>query len=167
MQWRDDFRPNLADRYGMNGEYEPHDERSNVSAAGSMDTTIADQARLWAGVVRGDGLSPAAHAEMLRPTLPIHSAHQFPTLVPATDPRGDQIGLSAALGSVTFNDASGPMFYKGGHDDFTGNILVCQETRQRCIVFLANSVRAELIYPDFARFILGDTAMPWWWEYNR
>jgi CubicO group peptidase (beta-lactamase class C family) len=167
MQWRDDFRPNLADRYGMNGETEPHDERSNVSAAGSMDTTIADQARLWAGVIRGDGLSPAAHAELLRPTLSIHSAHQFPTLPTDTDPRGGQIGLSAALGSVTFNDASGRMFFKGGHDDFTGNMVICQEARQRCVVFLANSVRAELIYPELTRFILGDTTMPWWWEYNR
>ncbi|MBS0384508.1 MAG: beta-lactamase family protein [Proteobacteria bacterium] len=167
MRWRDDFRPNLADRYGMNGETEPHDERSNVSAAGSMDTTIADQARLWAGVVRGEGLSPYAHAELLRPTLPIHSAHQFPTLVSDTDPRADRVGLAAALGSVTFNDASGPMFFKGGHDDFTGNMVICQETRQRCVVFLSNSVRAELIYPELARFILGETAMPWWWEYNR
>jgi hypothetical protein len=27
--------------------------------------------------------------------------------------------------------------------------------------------RAELIYPELVGFILGDTAMPWWWEYNR
>jgi CubicO group peptidase (beta-lactamase class C family) len=166
MQWRDDFRPNLADRYGMKGETEPHDERSNVSAAGSMDTTIADQARLWAGVMRGDGLSAASRAELVRPTFAINAAHQFPTLALDTDPRGPQIGLSAALGNVTFRDASGLMWFKGGHDDFTGNMLICQEARQRGLVFLANSVRAELIYPELARFILGDTAMPWWWEYN-
>lgn len=167
MQWRDDFRPNLADRYGMNGETEPHDERSNVSAAGSMDTTIADQARLWAGVVRGDGLSAASRAELVHGTFAIDTAHQFPTLLTDTDPRGPQIELSAATGNVTFRDASGLMWFKGGHDDFTGNMLICQETRQRCVVFLANSVRAELIYPELARFILGETTMPWWWEYNR
>ncbi|MEZ5956625.1 MAG: hypothetical protein R3C27_05355 [Hyphomonadaceae bacterium] len=26
---------------------------------------------------------------------------------------------------------------------------------------------SALIYPELTRFILGETAMPWWWEYNR
>ncbi|MFN8579680.1 MAG: serine hydrolase domain-containing protein, partial [Gemmatimonadaceae bacterium] len=55
MQWRPDFATNLADGFRIDGTPEPHDERSSVSAAGSMDTDIADQARLWAGIVRGDG----------------------------------------------------------------------------------------------------------------
>jgi CubicO group peptidase (beta-lactamase class C family) len=167
MQWRPDFRPNLADGYGDDGGFEPHDERSSVSAAGSMDTTIADQARMWAGIVNGEGLTPASRAELTRPQFPINSAHQFPTLLTNTDPRGPAIGLSAGLGVVTFRDPSGPMFFKGGHNDWTGNMVICQEARRRCVVFLANSVRAELIYPALARFILGETAMPWWWEYNR
>jgi CubicO group peptidase (beta-lactamase class C family) len=167
MQWRPDFRPNLADGYGMDGGYEPHDERSSVSAPGSMDTTIADQARMWAGIVNGEGLAPASRAELTRPQFAIASAHQFPTLASDTDPRGASIGLSAGLGVVTFRDGSGVMFFKGGHNDWTGNVAVCQEARRRCVVLLANSVRAELIYPELVRFILGDTAMPWWWEYNR
>lgn len=167
MQWRADFRPNLADGYGEDGSFEPHDERSSVSAAGSMDTTIADQARLWAGIVRGDGLSAGSRDELTRAQFPILSAHQFPTLVPGSDPRGPAIGLSAGVGVVTFNDASGPIFFKGGHNDWTGNMVICQEARQRCVVFLANSVRAEHIYPELAAFILGETTMPWWWEYNR
>ena len=55
MQWRPDFRVNLADGFQIDGTPEPHDERSSVSAAGSMDTDIENQARLWAGMVRGDG----------------------------------------------------------------------------------------------------------------
>lgn len=168
MQWRADFRPNLADGYAMDGSFEPHDERSSVAAAGSMDTTIADQARLWAGVMRGEGLSAASRAELVRAHLPIRSAHQFPPLWTDTDPRGPEIGLAAGLGLVTFNDPqAGEMWFKGGHNDWTGNILVCQEARRRCVVLLANSVRAELIYPEMVRFVLGESAMPWWWEYNR
>lgn len=167
MQWRPDFRPNLADGYSIDGTYEPHDERSNVSAAGSMDTTIADQARMWAGIVRGEGLTPASRAELTRPQSPIVSAHQFPSFRPERDPRGPAINLSSGVGMVTFNDAdAGLMWFKGGHNDFTGNMVVCQDARQRCVVLLANSVRAELIYPEMVRFVLGDTAMPWWWEYN-
>lgn len=168
MTWRADFRPNLADGYAMDDSFEPHDERSNVAAAGSMDTTIADQARLWAGIMRGEGLSARSRAELVRAQLAIPFAHQFPTLRTATDPRAGQIQLSAGLGLVTFRDPeAGLTWFKGGHNDWTGNMLICQEARRRCVVFLANSVRAELIYPDLARFILGETAMPWWWEYNR
>jgi CubicO group peptidase (beta-lactamase class C family) len=168
MQWRADFRPNLADGYAMDGSFEPHDERSRVSAPGSMDTTIEDQARMWAAFVNGEGLSASSRAELVRPQLPIQSAHQFPPLWLDTDPRGPEINLAAGLGLVTFNDPeAGLMVFKGGHNDWTGNMAICQDARRRCVVFLGNSVRAELIYPDLARFILGDTAFPWWWEYNR
>lgn len=167
MTWRADFRPNLADGYGMDGRVEPHDERSSVAAAGSMDTTIADQALMWRAILRGERLSRRSRAELVRPQLAIPFAHQFPTLTSDTDPRASQIGLAAGLGLVTFNDASGHMWFKGGHNDWTGNIVVCQERWRRCVVLLSNSVRAELIYPELVRFIMGDTAMPWWWEYNR
>jgi CubicO group peptidase (beta-lactamase class C family) len=42
LQWRPDFRPNLADGFNDRGEAVSHDERSKVRVAGSMDTTIAD-----------------------------------------------------------------------------------------------------------------------------
>lgn len=167
MRWRGDFARNLADGYAMDGGFEPHDRRDNVAAAGSMDTTIADQARLWAAMVRGDGLSAASRAELIRPQLAIRSAHQFPTLDDATDPRAATAGLAAGLGIVRVDDRGGPLWFKGGHNDWTGNLAICQETSRRCVVFLDNSVRAELIYPELSRLILGDTAMPWWWEYGR
>lgn len=164
MKWRDDFAGNLADGYMMDGKFEPHDRRDNVAAAGSMDTTIEDQAKLWAGVLRGDGLSKASRAELVRPQYAIDNASQFPTLLPDTDPRGPAIKLSAALGFITFNDPkAGLIWFKGGHNDWTGNMVICQESRRRCVVFLGNSVRAEVIYPELASFIWGKTAMPWWW----
>jgi CubicO group peptidase (beta-lactamase class C family) len=166
MSWRADFANNLADGYGLDGSMEPHDERSSVSAAGSMDTTIADQARLWAGIVRGDGLSPASRAELVRPQVPIKSSHQFPTLMTETEPRNAEIGLAAGLGVVTFTDTTGPAWFKGGHNDWTGNMVICLENTKRCVVMLGNDVRAERIYPEIARIILGETKMPWAWEYD-
>lgn len=166
MQWRPDFAENLADGYALDGTFEPHDERSNVSAAGSMDTTIDDQARMWAGILRGDDLSEKSRAELVRSQLDIHSAHQFPTLVEDTDSRASQIRLSAGLGLVTFGEGQDKVWFKGGHNEWTGNMVVCHETRRRCIVLLANSVRAELIYPRLVELVLGDVGMPWWWEYN-
>ena len=166
MTWRPAFAENLADGYGADGTMEPHDERSRVSAAGSMDTTIADQAKLWAGVVRGEGLSPASRAERIRPELAITSQHQFPTLRPWSDPRNAEIGLSAALGVVVFADASGPAWFKGGPNDWTGNMVVCLEASRDCVVMMANAVRAERIFPEVARLVLGETRMPWRWEYD-
>ncbi len=166
MQWRPDFRANLADGFRIDGTPEPHDERSSVSAAGSMDTDIEDQARMWAGIVRGDGLTPASRAEMMRPQVPITSLHQFPSLAPETNPANANIRLSAGLGLVTFQDSLGKMWYKGGHNDWTGNMAICVERLQRCVVLLSNDVRAERIYPELAQAILGETTMPWNWEYH-
>ena len=166
MTWRPDFGANLADGYALDGHVETHDQRSKVRAAGSMDTSIADQARLWAGVMRGEGLSAAARAELVRPQLPIMSLRQFPTLSDAPGPGNAAIGLAAALGVVAFNDSSGAAWYKGGHNDTTGNLVICLEHKQRCLVMLANDVRAERIYPELARLVLGETRMPWAWEYG-
>jgi CubicO group peptidase (beta-lactamase class C family) len=164
MKWRPDFAANLADGYDEHGKPAPHDERSRVRAAGSMDTTIADQARLWAGIVRGDGLSPASRAAMVQGWLPIVSQHQFPTLDEGTAAWPQQ--LAAGLGVVTFRDRSGPAWFKGGHNDVTANMVICLDTGRRCVVMLSNDVRAERIYPEIARRVLGETDMPWAWEYN-
>ncbi len=167
MQWRDDFAGNLADGYALDGTFEPHDRRDNVAAAGSMDTTITDQARLWAGILSGDGLSRASRAELVRGQFAVNNARQFPTLSPATDPRGAEINLSAGPGLMTFDDPqAGLTWFRGGHNDWTGNIVICQEVRRRCLVLFGNSVRAEIIYPELGRFILGETAMPWWWMFD-
>lgn len=166
MTWRKDFARNLADGYKLDGSMEPHDERSSASAAGSMDTTIADQARLWAGILRGEGISAASRAELVRAQVPIRSSHQFPTLSKDVEPKNAEIGLAAGLGLVTFQDTSGPAWFKGGHNDSTGNMVICLENKKRCAILLANDVRAERIYPELVREILGETKMPWTWDYE-
>jgi CubicO group peptidase (beta-lactamase class C family) len=166
MQWRDDFAPDLADGYALDGSFEPHDARSSPSAAGSMDTTIRDQAKLWAAFARGDLLAKKSHEMLFAPQTAITTASQFPTLRATSDPRGPAIGLSSGLGLIVFNDPSGAMVMKGGHNDWTGNMAVCQLALQRCVIALGNSVRAELIYPELFKFILGETNTPWWWEYG-
>ncbi len=166
MQWRPDFQANLADGFMVDGTPEPHDERSNVSAAGSMDTDIDDQARLWAGIVRADGLTAASRTEMMRSQVPIASRYQFPTLLPDTNPANSDIGLSAGLGLVTFDGPNGKVWFKGGHNESTGNMVVCIERQKRCLVMLSNDVRAERIYRELTEAVLGDTGMPWSWEYH-
>ncbi|KQS02980.1 serine hydrolase [Sphingomonas sp. Leaf357] len=163
--WRADFARNLADGWKSDGSVEPHDERSRVRAAGSMDTTIADMARFAAAVSARRGLSKTAFARWVRPQLPITSRAQFPTLLPEAPAVERTPGLSAALGVVAFTGPQGPGFYKGGHDDSTGNTFVCLERARRCVVILSNDVRAEAAFPDLVKAALGDTGAPWRWEY--
>lgn len=166
LQWRPDFAGNLADGWDMDGKVEPHDERSRVRAAGSMDTTISDFARFAAAVVRGDGLSKTSRAQMTRFQLAITTRQQFPTLLPERPVDERRPDLGAGLGVVVFNGPQGPGFYKGGHNDTTSNTWVCVERGKRCVVLLSNDVRAEAAFPGLVRFILGETGVPYDWEYG-
>ncbi len=74
--------------------------------------------------------------------------------------------LYAGLGVVVFDGPQGHGFYKGGHDGQTANSMVCIEGGQRCVVILSNDVRSEASFVDLVRFILGDTGVPYDWEYG-
>ncbi len=166
LVWRNGQDPNVADGWNDKGEPRPHDKRSKPRAAGSMNTTITDLSKFAAALVRGDGLSAASRAEMTKPSLHIATAHQFPPFaadLPAGEQRKD---LAAGLGVVVFDGPQGHGFYKGGHDGQTANTLVCLERSQRCVLILSNDVRAEAGFTDLVRFILGDTGVPYDWEYG-
>jgi len=166
LQWRDDFAGNLADGWNDEGKPVAHDQRSKVRVPGSMDTTITDMAQFAAALVAGRGLTAKSLMEMERPQLAITTAHQFPTLSPDLPQGQRRSDLRAGLGVVTFQGSQGAGFYKGGHDEQTANTLVCLEDSKRCVVILSNDVRAEADYADLVRFVLGDTGIPYDWEYG-
>lgn len=163
--WQPYFAQNLADGWKEDGSIEPHDERSSVRAAGSMDSSVADLAKLVAALVRGDGLSAKARAAMVAPQLPIRTTSQFPTLQPEAHPVPFP-QLAGALGVIAFAGPQGPGFQKGGHNDSTGNTLVCLEKGQRCVLILSNDVRSEPLFPGLVKAVLGETGFPWAWEYG-
>lgn len=166
MTWRPGFAANLADGWKADGSVEPHDERSKVRAAGSMDTTIADFAKFAAAYVRGEGLTAASRAELVRAQAPITTPGQFPTFLPELPPPARRPDLATGLGVIVFEGPQGRGFYKGGHNDSTGNTWVCVEKGRRCVVLLANDVRAERAFPRLVRAALGETNVPWTWEYG-
>jgi CubicO group peptidase (beta-lactamase class C family) len=168
LTWRADMAANQADGYAANGSSHPHHRFNRVRVAGSMDTTIDDFARFAAGFMRGDGLSVAGRAEMLARQWPITTARQFPTLLPELPASKRRSDLAAGLGLIVFSGPQGPGFFKGGHDDEgTGNTWVCVEAGHRCAVLLSNDVRAEALFPRLVGFLLGETGVPWPWEYGR
>lgn len=164
MMWRADFRRNLADGWREDGSVEPHDERSAPRAAGSLDTTITDLARWAAAMMRGEGLSPASRAELVRSQMPVMGASQFPVLVP-DPPQQRWPGLGTGLAVMRFEGPQGPGFFRGGHNDSTGNLLVCLERGRRCVLMMANDVRAEAYFQEIATLVLGETGLPWGWLY--
>jgi hypothetical protein len=131
-----------------------------------MDTTISDLSKFVAALVRGDGLSAASRAEMTKPQLHITTAHQFPPFLPDLPVTEQRKDLYAGLGLIVFDGPQGHGFYKGGHDGQTANTMVCIEAGQRCVVILSNDVRSEAGFPDLVSFILGDTGVPYDWEYG-
>jgi len=44
--------------------------------------------------------------------------------------------------------------------------MVCVEKGQRCAVILSNDVRAEAGFAELVRFLLGETGVPYDWEYG-
>ena len=153
LQWRPDFRPNLADGWNDKGEPQEHDERSNVRVAGSMDTTISDLAKFIAALVAGrrpvdgrarrNGQAIPAH----RNGPPVSQLRALPA-----EGREQRPDLAAGLGVIVFDGPQGRGFYKGGHDGQTANSFVCLERGRRCVLLLANDVRAEARFADLVRF---------------
>jgi CubicO group peptidase (beta-lactamase class C family) len=166
LVWRNGQDPNVADGWNDKGEPQPHDKRSKVRAAGSMNTTITDLSKFTAALVRGDGLSAAARAEFTRPVLHIGTAGQFPPFQPDLPVAQQRRDLYAGLGVVTFDGPQGRGFFKGGHDGQTANTMVCIEGKQRCVLILANDVRAEASFAELVKFLLGETGVPYDWEYG-
>lgn len=166
LKWREDFAGNLADGWNDKGTVEEHDARSKVRAAGSMDTTIADLAKFAAALSTGWGLSPASRAEMIGPQLHITTKTQFPPFQPDVPVDEQRKDLYAGLGVVVFDGPQGAGFFKGGHNGTTANTMVCIEAGKRSVLILSNDVRAEAGFAELVTFILGNTGVPYDWEYG-
>jgi hypothetical protein len=44
--------------------------------------------------------------------------------------------------------------------------MVCLEKGQRCVLILSNDVRSEAGFEELVQFILGNTGVPYRWEYG-
>ena len=166
LVWRNGQDPNVADGWNDQGQPQPHDKRSKVRAAGSMNTTISDLSVFTAALVRGDGLTAASRAEITKPWLHIPTASLFPMFLPDLPVSEQRKDLYSGLGVIVFDGPQGHGFYKGGHDGQTANTMVCVERSQRSALILANDVRAEAGFAELVKFILGETGVPYDWEYG-
>ncbi|HEU4556551.1 MAG TPA: serine hydrolase domain-containing protein [Longimicrobium sp.] len=164
MTWRADFEADHAIGYDTAGAPLGHRRRTGVRAAGSADSDLAGIARFLRGVLRGEGLSAAAQAEMVKPQIRIRSAHQFPTLLEETTDRDDAIALSYGLGWGVMRTPHGPAFFKEGHDDGWENYMIAFDGPQTGLIVMTNSSNGESIFRELLATLIGDTFTPWEWE---
>jgi len=164
LTWHAEWEDDLAIGYDEAGKPLGHNRRSNVRAAGSADADIADVARFVRGVLRGQGISAATRAEMLRPQVRIRSAHQFPTANRDTTSRDDGIALSYGLGWGLLRSPHGPAYFKEGHDDGWENYMITFDRSGTALVVMTNSSNGESIFKELLATLIGDTYTPWEWE---
>ena len=166
LTWREDFRPNFAQGYTVNGENRGHNMQSNVRAAGSMDTTLNDLSDWVAAFMSGGLLSEKARGVLWSGGTPITSRQQFPTMDTTAGPRNEAIHLAAGIGVETWQGPQGRGFLKGGHNEKTDNMLLCLIDTDRCVLLLSNTAKGDRMFPQIIEMILGDTGFLWPWKYS-
>jgi len=166
LMWRPDFASNLADGWNDKGEPQPHDERSNVRVAGSMDTTITDLSKFVAALVCGDGLSATSRKEMTKPQPKSPKRTNFRRWRRIFQPHSNAKAFTRALASSSLMDRKGMASSKV---DITSRLRTRSCALRRASganIILSNDVRAEAGFADLVKFILGDTGVPYDWEYG-
>lgn len=165
MVWRPRFDENAALRYDAKNGLIGATHRVGARAAGSLATTVRDLARFTEALLSNRIVAPVTRAQMLRPQIVIHSAHEFPTLDEATGNDGEKAGLAYGLGwGLLTKTPYGPAFFKEGHGDGAENYLICFPQSGTCMIALTNSDNGELAFRPLLEKLIGDTVTPWEWE---
>lgn len=164
MVWRPEFEADHATGYAADGNPVAESRREHPDAAGSMTTTIRDWSALIAGLQRGEGLSPRARDEMLRPQIRIYSEHQFPVGSSEISHANDAIRLSYGLGWGVFFTPYGKAYFKEGHDDGVQSYTVSFDEPKLAIAIMTNSDNGESTFKELLATVIADTFTPWQWE---
>jgi CubicO group peptidase (beta-lactamase class C family) len=164
MIWQERFESDYANGYDEYGRSVGAHRWKNADAAGSMQTTVSDQARFLLAVMDGRLLRSKTRTQMLGPEVQILSMHQFPTLSDETTDANKSIRLSYGLAWGLYWTPYGGVFFKEGHDDGWRNYAVGFDKQKSGLVILTNSGNGEGIFKDVLETLLKDTFTPIEWE---
>jgi CubicO group peptidase (beta-lactamase class C family) len=164
MVWEPLFESDFANGYDEYGRSLGPEKRTTPDAAGSMQTTLHDYATFLSAVMRGKGLDAKMTAEMLRPQIAIHSAHEFPSLDTESTTANDSIHLSYGLGWGLYSSPYGRAFFKEGHDEGWRHLAFCFDEMGTGILVMTNSSNGEGIFKPLLDALLGPTHFPFEWE---
>lgn len=164
MVWEARFEEDYANGYDEDGKSLGPQRRKRADAAGSMQTTISDFAKLAQAVMNGTGLRGETRELMLSPQVRIASLHEFPSLSKETTHQNDAIRLSYGLAWGLYWTPYGKAFFKEGHDDGWRNYTVCFDEKKMGIVIMTNSSNGEGIYEELLERLQRNTFTPVEWE---
>jgi CubicO group peptidase (beta-lactamase class C family) len=165
MVWEARFEEDYANGYDEDGKSLGPQRRKRADAAGSMQTTIGDFAKLAQAVMNGTGLRRETRELMLSPQVRIASLHEFPSLSKETTHQNDAIRLSYGLAWGLYWTPYGKAFFKEGHDDGWRNYTVCFDEKKMGIVIMTNSSNGEGIYEELLERLQRNTFTPVEWEH--
>lgn len=163
MVWQPQFDSDFANGYDEHGRSLGPEKRTTPDAAGSMQTTLNAYATFLSAIMHHKLLSAQTTGVMFSPQILIHSAHQFPSLAPATTTDNDSIRLSYGIGWGLYTSPHGQAFFKEGHDEGWRHLALCFANGSG-ILIMTNSSNGEGIFKPLIDSILGPTSFPFDWE---
>lgn len=164
MIWQERFESDHANAYDEYGRSLGSHRWKNADAAGSMQTTACDVAKLLVAIMQGTGLKAKSQQQMLAPQIRIFSRHEFPSLNTETTDENNTIRLSYGLGWGLYWSPHGEVLFKEGHDDGWRNYAVGFEKAKSGLVILTNSSNGEGIFQYALETLIKDTSTPIEWE---
>ncbi len=132
---------------------------TNAAGTGAFDqiTTADDYAKLWAGMLRGDVLSPESLRQMFTPQKPITSSQSDP-LVPKTQ----SVELAAGLGLLLQRKDTRWLGFQWGDNGGSMGFLLVDPELGDAVVFLSNALDAGYAGQAIvAAAAMTDEAMGW------
>jgi CubicO group peptidase (beta-lactamase class C family) len=161
-----EFESDIADRFGVQGQFLAKTRRNPARGAGSMTSTAEDLAAFMIALMQDRIIDRRSRDAMLRPAIQLRTLHQFPQAL--NEPAGTEaeaVGLAYGLGwGLLTRTPFGPAFFKEGHGDGAQTYAICFPKRQSCMILLTNSDNGELAFRPLMEGIFGNTVTPWEWE---
>jgi CubicO group peptidase (beta-lactamase class C family) len=164
MTWQPQFENDFANGYDEYGRSLGPQRRPRADAAGSMQTTLADVARLMQSAREGSRLRARTRDLMFSQQIAIHSKRQFPTLAAETTEENRGIDLGYGLGWGVFRSPHGPAFFKEGHDEGWRHYAVMFSKPGDGMVIMTNSSNGEGIFKALLETLQRNTFTPIEWE---
>jgi CubicO group peptidase (beta-lactamase class C family) len=150
----------------------PHDEfvrprranrRRDADAAGSMQTTAEDYARLLVALMNAAGPRKASVETMLAAQIAIMSERMFGPDARNGSGEYADIRLAWSLGFGRFETEHGRAFFHTGHDFGYQNYTVAHIDQGIALVLLSNSDNFESVAREIVKAAIGEDRSPFDW----
>lgn len=161
--WQPSFENNFAVGHNTNEDTLKKDKRIRASAAGSMETTLADYTKFLAALLKGKGINDKSRKEMFTKQIGIYNKHQFPSLNTDTTSQNFAIDLGYGLGWGLFKTPYGKAYFKEGHGNGWQHYTVSIPDKKFSLLIMSNSANGESIFKELIETI-GGISFPWEWE---